>query len=376
MKINYNRINRAQDLMKKQGMIGLMIMNHDDYRYFFDDIRVQPRAIIPASGPPIFICFKGEEPELKTAIGDKTIKIFSHVGEQISDVRQTFQSLFKGPPPGIKHYKDGRFRVGMQMWFHTPAFLVDMFRKVNKNVDLVPSDPVMDNLRMIKDQAEIELLREAQRIATVGMDKARDLIKPGIDGHQIATEVLYTMMKEGAESTSTPIHINTGIRSCWIHGKVEKSPISEGDCVVIDLTPQYEGYCANLARTFVAGKPSQKQMELFNVYKNMYETTRKELKPGIKVSELDNIGKQVCKENDMMEYHLNGISHGIGLRFEETPASTIIPAHRSVVYKENMTVTIGHTILAIPGFGGVRFEDIYLITSDGCKILYDYPLFA
>ena len=63
MKINYNRINRAQDLMKEQGIIALMIMNHDDYRYFFGDIRVQPRAIIPASGPPIFICFKGEEPE-------------------------------------------------------------------------------------------------------------------------------------------------------------------------------------------------------------------------------------------------------------------------------------------------------------------------
>ena len=376
MKINYNRINRAQDLMKEQGMIGLMIMNHDDYRYFFGDIRVQPRAIIPASGPPIFICFKGEGPELKKAIGDNTIKIFSHVGEQISDVRQTFQSLFKGPPPEMKHSEDGRPKVGMQMWFHTPAFLVDMFRKVNKNVDLVPSDSVMDNLRMIKDPAEIELLREAQRIATVGMDKVRDMIKPGINGHQIATEVLYTMMKEGAESTSTPIHINTGIRSCWIHGKVDKSPISEGDFVVIDLTPQYEGYCANLARTFVAGKASQKQMELIHVYKNMYEATRKELKPGIKVSELDNIGKQVCQENGMMEYHLNGISHGIGLRFEETPASTIIPAHRSVVYKENMTVTIGHTILAIPGFGGVRFEDIYLITSDGCKILYDYPLFV
>ena len=72
----------------------------------------------------------------------------------------------------------------------------------------------------------------------------------------------------------------------------------------------------------------------------------------------------------MEEYHLNGISHGVGLRFEETPASTIIPAHRSIVYREKMTVTIGHTVLAIPGFGGVRFEDIYHVTSERCNILY------
>jgi len=375
MQINYERIQRAQDLMKEQEMIGLMIMNHDDYRYFFGDLRVQPRAIIPASGPPVFICFQGEEPELKKALGDDNIRVFSHVGEQISDVRKTFQSLFKGPPPGLAHPAGGRPRVGMQMWFHTPAFLVDLFRKVNPGIELVSSDPVMDPLRMIKDPAEIEALTEAQRLAAHGMDKARQLLKPGISGHELATEVLYLMMKEGAEGTSTPVHINSGLRSCWIHGKTDKHPVEEGDLVVIDLTPQYQGYCANLARTFVVGKPAAKQKELIDVYLLMLERSRAALKPGIKVSDLDKIGKEVCLEKGMADYHLNGISHGIGLRFEETPASTIIPAHRAVEYKENMTVTIGHTVLAIPGFGGVRFEDIYQVTSAGCRILVDYPLF-
>ena len=155
-----------------------------------------------------------------------------------------------------------------------------------------------------------------------------------------------------------------------------KRSIADGDLVVIDLTPQYEGYCANLARTFVVSQPYQKQIELIGGYINMYEATREALKPGIKVSDLDKVGKEVCVENGMAEYHLNGISHGIGLRFEETPASTIIPAHRSIVYKENMTVTIGHTVLAIPGFGGVRFEDVYRVTAKGCKILYEYPLLS
>jgi Xaa-Pro dipeptidase len=373
MKINYKRINRAQELMKEHAMIGIMIMNHDDYRYFFGDIRVQPRAIIPASGPPIFICFRGEEPELKKVIGDESIKVFKHIGEQISDVRQVFQALFKGASPGMKYPESGQPRVGMQMWFHTPAFLVDLFRKVNKEIELVPSDPVMDALRMIKDPEEIEMLKEAQRIASLGMDRAREMLKPGITGHEIATEVLFKMMMEGAEGTSTPIHINSGIRSCWIHGKVDNNPMAMGDLVVIDLTPQYQGYCANLARTFVIGEANRKQKELFNVYEEMYEATRDALRPGVKVSDLDKVGKEICSKHGMEEHHLNGISHGIGLRFEETPASTIIPAHRSIVYRENMTVTIGHTVLAIPDFGGVRFEDIYLVTSNGYQILHEYP---
>lgn len=374
MQIRYDRIHRAQELMVKHDMIGVMIMNHDDYRYFFGDSRSQPRAIIPAAGPPVFIGFSAEEPELHQELNDESVKVFSHVGEQISDVRETFRSLFGGPPPGMTAPASGKPRVGMQMWFHTPAFLVDLFRKVNPQVELVSSDPVMDELRMVKEPVEVELMRKAQSIAALGMDQAKKLLRPGVNGHEIATEVLYTMMKAGAECTSTPIYINAGIRSCWIHGKADKLPLEAGDLVVIDLTPRFEGYCANLARTFVLGQPSEEQRLLLNTYREMHEKTRQILKPGISVAELDAVGNKICVQGGLGQYHLNGISHGIGLRFEETPASTIIPTHRRTELKENMTVTIGHTILAIPGFSGARFEDIYRVTPGGGEVLHAYPM--
>ena len=355
-------------------MIGIMIMNHDDYRYFFGDIRAQPRAIIPAAGPPVFIGFAGEEAELRQELGDESVKVFSHVGEQISNVRETFSSLFGGPPPGITPPKTGKPRVGMQMWFHTPAFLVDLFRRVNPQVDLVSSDPVMDELRMVKEPEELELMRKAQSIAAAGMDRVRALSEPGATGHDIATEALYTMMKAGAEGTSTPIHINSGIRSCWTHGKVDRSPIMPGDLVVVDLTPQFEGYCANLARTFVFGDPTGEQQLLLDTYREIHEATRQRLRPGVTVSELDAAGAEICSRRDLEKHHLNGISHGIGLRFEETPASTIIPAHRKTKLRPDMTVTVGHTILAIPGIGGVRFEDVFRVSPEGGQVLHDYPI--
>ena len=73
----------------------------------------------------------------------------------------------------------------------------------------------------------------------------------------------------------------------------------------------------------------------------------------------------VLLERGLGDCHVNGIGHGIGLRFEETPASTIIPPHRNIPLREGMTVTIGHTVLAIPGFGGVRHEDVYPVTPAG-----------
>ena len=373
MQMRHDRIRRAQELMIQHDMIALMIMNHDDYRYFFGDVRVQPRAIIPAAGPPIFIGFAAEEAELRRELEGEPVKLFSHIGEQISNVRETFRSLFGGPPPGVKP-ETGKPRVGMQMWFHTPAFLVDLFRRVNPQVELVSSDPVMDELRMVKEAEEIALMRKAQSIAALGMDRARELLRPGATGHEIATEVLYAMMKAGAEGTSTPVHVNPGIRSCWIHGKADGKPMQPGDLVVVDLTPQFEGYCANLARTFVLGEPGEAQRQLLDTYREMHEATRRMLRPGVTVAELDAVGEEICVRRGLGEYHLRGISHGIGLRFEETPASTIIPAHRRTRLRENMTLTVGHTILAIPGIGGVRFEDVCRVTPDGGEVLCDYPV--
>jgi Xaa-Pro aminopeptidase len=369
MAIRFDRIKRAQALMRQQGMAGIMIMNHDDYRYFFGRDWAQPRAVIPFQGPPILIAFAGEEPGIRHYAGDAPIQVFTHVGEQMAAVSGAFRDML-GPAQSAG--LGDRPKIGMQMWFGTPAFLVDMFRKVNPRFELVPSDPVMDALRMVKEPEEVELLTEAQRIAALGMDRIRELLKPGVTGHEIATEALYTMMKAGAEGTSTPLHVNVGIDSCMIHGHVSPKPLAPGDLVVIDLTPQVEGYGANLARTFVVGEPDATQRKLFEVYAEMVEATRRMLRPGARVRDLDARGQEICEAHALGSYHLEGISHGIGLRFEETPASTIIKQHRNVELQEGMTVTIGHTVLALPGFGGVRNEDVYLVTPGGGQILAPY----
>jgi Xaa-Pro dipeptidase len=370
MVVRFDRIEKAQSLMGEQGMVGIMIMNHDDYRYFFGRDWAQPRAIIAFQGPPILIAFEGEEPEVQKYVGDAEVKVFTHVGEQIADVSGAFREILD---PAQEAGLGNKPKIGMQMWFATPAFLVDMFRKVNPRFELVPSDPVMDALRTVKEPEEIEFMTKAQRIAALGMDRVREMLRPGVTGHEIATEALYTMMKAGAEGTSTPLHVNVGIDSCMIHGHVSPKRLEPGDLVVIDLTPQVEGYCANLARTFVVGEPDDTQRKLFEAYAEMAEATRQMMKPGVRVRDLDARGKEICETHGLGNYHLEGISHGIGLRFEETPASTIIKQHRNIELREGMTMTIGHTILAIPGFGGVRNEDVYLVTPDGAQILSPYP---
>jgi Xaa-Pro aminopeptidase len=260
------------------------------------------------------------------------------------------------------------------MWFETTAFLVEQFRKVNPGIDVVSSDPVMDPLRMIKDAGELTLMAESQRVAGIGMDRARELLRPGVTAHEIATEVTCALMRAGAERTSTPIYVTFGIETCMLHGRLSPNPLRRGELAVVDLTPQVHGYCSNLARTFVVGEPDEQQGALLDAYAELIPAVRDALRPGATVGTLDSVVGAVLERRDLAAHHVHGIGHGLGLRFEETPASTIIPPHRNIPLLDGMVMTIGHTVLAIPGFGGVRHEDSYRVTPSGGVPLCPYPI--
>ncbi len=377
MNVRHDRLARVQARLRDEGLIALMILTHDDYRYLFGEDRFQPRALVPVDGPPTVIAFTGEEPEIRASLAaaggptaDGDVLVFGSVGGQIHDVVGLLRDLAgRVGTPGA-----GRPRVGVQLWFETPAFLVDMFRKVNPEVEIVSSDAVMDPLRMVKDQGELALMAEAQRIAGLGMDLARQLLRPGVTAHEVAAEVEYAMRKAGAEGTSTPIFVTFGIDTCMLHGRLSAAPLGAGELAIVDLTPRVEGYCANLARTFVAGPPDARQRQLLDAYADLIPQVREAMRPRATVAALDAVVARVLGGHGLAEYQVHGIGHGLGLRFEETPASTIIPAHRSVPLLEDMAMTLGHTVLAIPGFGGVRHEDVYRVTARGGVALAPYPI--
>jgi Xaa-Pro aminopeptidase len=372
LNVRFDRIARIQAAMRERGWIAIVILNHDDYRYLFGTDRTQPRALIPFQGPPELIAFTGEEPELRASLAEGRVRVFGSVGGQIHDVVGRLREIAAAAPAAWA--AEGPFKVGLQMWFATPAFLVDLFRQVNPEVEVVSSDPVMDPLRTIKEADELALITEAQRIAGLGMDRARELLRPGVTAHEIATEATYALMRAGAEGTSTPVYVNFGVETCMLHGRLSPAPLEPGQLALIDLTPQVDGYCANLARTFVLGEPDARQSELIATYREIVFAVRAGMRPGVTTSELDGIAKGVCVAHRFGDYQVYGIGHGIGLRFEEPPAATIIPPHKNLPLAEGMTVTIGHPVLAIPGFGGVRFEDVYRVGASGPEILVDYPI--
>ncbi len=363
--LNRDRLQKAQARMRDMGIDAYLILTHDDYIYFFGEDRFQPRAVIPAAGPPIVVTFQGEEAEVRDSIGVEDVKIFGTVGQQIKDVVGTMREMAGGRES---------MTVGVQMWFNTPAFLLNLFQRANPKVKVVDIAPVMDGLRLVKDDEEVRLIKEAARIASVGMKTAAAWIRPGISENEVGAEIEYAMRKAGGQGVAIPVFVNSGIRSGWLHGAAAYKLVEAGDLVVIDLIPRYKGYCANLARTFVVGPPTPKQRELFDVYRRAQAVGVSAVRPGAQNGEIDTAARKVFEDSGLGDHYVPGISHSIGLDFEEKPRPTIHPADFSFQLVNGMTLTVGHSVLSVPDIGGVRLEDTFHLKNDRPQLLTDCNL--
>ena len=358
--INDNRIRATQARMLEQEIDAYLVLTHDDYIYLFGEDRFQPRAIVPAKGEPVIVCFSGEEAELRESLGVDKVRVFASVGQQIKDVVGVMHELAGGKE---------KIRVGVQMGFYTPAFLLNMFQKANPQVDVRDIAPVMDPLRLVKDETEIACIARAAEIASIGMEAARKTIKAGVSENEVGAEIEYAMRKAGGHGTATPVFVNSGKRSGWLHGTATDKTIEKGDLIVIDLVPRYMGYCANMCRTFVVGNPTAEQIKVFSTYSEAQHAAIAAMKPGIKMKDVDEAAKAVFDKNGYGNFYIYGISHSIGLTFEETPMPTIHPAHISHELVEGMVLTAGHSVLSVPGIGGVRIEDTYRLTKSGAEAI-------
>ena len=369
--LNTSRLQRAQARMREHGIDTYLILTHDDYIYFFGEDRFQPRAVIPAAGDPIVVTFIGEEEEVRASLGIDNVKVFGTVGQQIKDVVGAMRELAVG--------KDS-MTVGVQMWFNTPAFLLNLFQRANPDVQVVDIAPVMDELRLVKDESEIELMRRSAQIATTGIETAARWLRPGITENEVGAEIEYAMRKAGGSGVAVPVFVNSGVRSGWLHGTTSHKEIEVGDLVVVDVVPKYKGYCANITRTFVIGPPTRKQQDMYDVYRRAQAAGIAASRPGVRIREIDLAAQAVFSDAGYGDFYVSGISHSIGLDFEEMPRPTIHIADSRVELREGMTLTVGHSVLSVPGAGGVRIEDTFLLKAEGpdqmtvCDLGFEIPV--
>ncbi|WP_330375460.1 Xaa-Pro peptidase family protein [Inediibacterium massiliense] len=239
------------------------------------------------------------------------------------------------------------------------------FKKNLNGINLVPIQGIINDLRIIKDEKEIQSIRKAASIADEAFKHVCSYIKSGMTENEVALELEFFMKKKGASSLSFDTIVASGIRSSLPHGVASSKKIEEGDFITMDFGCIYDGYCSDMTRTIVLGKANVKQKEIYNIVLEAQENALAAIKPGMKGLDIDQIAREIISSRGYGENFGHGLGHGVGLEIHEEP--TLSPKG-NIILQPGMVVTDEPGIY-IPKFGGVRIEDLILVTEAGCEIL-------
>jgi Xaa-Pro aminopeptidase len=236
-------------------------------------------------------------------------------------------------------------------------------------VEWLPTEDCGLKFRSVKDAEELSHIRTAIHIADQTILKLVQLMKPGMTEREIQIELEYLLAKAGSENPAFGTIVASGKRSSLPHGTVTDKRIEPGEMVVIDFGAVFKGYRSDLTRTVWVGVPEPEILHVFHIVLKAQEAAIRVIKPGMTGGEIDRAHREVFIEAGMEPYSLRGLGHGVGLQIHELPR--IVMDHAETV-EPGMVFTV-EPGLYIPDVGGVRTEDIVLVTSDGCEVLTRCP---
>ncbi len=244
-----------------------------------------------------------------------------------------------------------------------------LLNKLAKAVELHPLEEEIKNLRAVKDAQELATLRSAIDLSSKAYRHILKILKEGVVEREVALEMEFFMKKSGAEALGFDIIIASGKRSALPHGRASDKRIEKGDFILIDFGSGFRGYHSDQTRTVVCGKPSSEQEKVYQVVKEAHDTAIQKVRPGIPIGEVDAAARDHIRSQGYGEYFGHGTGHGIGLAIHEDP---VVNSENKELLREGMVFTIEPGIY-LPDWGGVRIEDMVLVTSQRAEVLTYLP---
>ncbi|HZZ44128.1 MAG TPA: aminopeptidase P family protein [Tepidisphaeraceae bacterium] len=235
-----------------------------------------------------------------------------------------------------------------------------------KKPELVPLENVMTNIRKVKDDHEVDLIRKSVAIAEEAFEAIRDEIKVGQTENYLAGLLGFELRSRGASGSSFPIIMAAGANSSLPHYRPGETLVQRDQPLLIDWGAMYKGYCSDLTRTLMIGRVPAKIKEIYKVVYDSQLAAIKFMRPGVTTQQADRVARDVIDRAGYKEFFGHGLGHGIGREIHELPSMRKNGGEEEL--RPGMIVTVEPGIY-IPGVGGVRIEDDILITHSGCEVL-------
>ena len=239
---------------------------------------------------------------------------------------------------------------------------------------LVPTERIVERRRAVKDEAEIETLREAARRLSEVARRVPSMLKPGRAEVEIAADIDMAIRNGGFERPAFETIVAGGDNGARPHARPGARQVRDGDWVVLDFGGIYDGYCVDLTRTLPVGAAASELSRVAAAVLEAHDAAIAAVKPGARPSQIDGAARQVLDRHGLGDAFGHGTGHGLGLEVHEDPRISKLPGalpDDPVVPGMVFTIEPG---AYLPGIGGVRIEDDVLVVEGGCEVLTDVPI--
>ncbi|MDD5674503.1 MAG: Xaa-Pro peptidase family protein [Chitinivibrionales bacterium] len=268
----------------------------------------------------------------------------------------------------IRDLRLGHTAIGIQ----SNALPLDQFlslRRAARPCRLVRLGDAVANISIVKTAAEINCMRRAAAIGSSALRQWLGFLRPGVTEFAAARRLEYLCAEAGSEKASFDTIVLFGRRSSLPHGVPSGARLKRGDWVLIDFGCTVKGFCSDMTRTFVFGKASRRQREIYAVVAEAREQACRALRAGVPASAPDVAARAVIDAAGYRAQFGHATGHGVGMRVHENPR---LFRDERFILPENAVVTIEPGVYC-SGFGGCRIEDMVVTTRTGGSLITEFP---
>ncbi len=250
--------------------------------------------------------------------------------------------------------------VGLNYNSITLKLYLDLLKIVPEKRFIDVSGSILES-RRFKDPEELKKLREAAKIASDSFDAIVPKIKEGMTESELAAEMVYEMMRNGASGPSFSTIVAFGTNSSMPHYSPGNKKLRKNEFVLIDFGAEYDMYCSDMTRTVVFGKASAQQKEMYDIVREAQQKSMHAIRENVNGKDIDKIARDVIDATKYKGRFIHSLGHGIGMEVHDHPA---LSANYDFPLKANMVITDEPGVY-VPNVGGVRIEDDVIVTKDG-----------
>lgn len=258
---------------------------------------------------------------------------------------------------------------GVRVGFEALSLTVEKLEELQtfEKIEWTSTVGILESLRAVKTAQEVAKIRAACALTDQVLAEVVPMLVPGVREVDIALELEFRMRRAGAEGAAFDTIVASGLRSSMPHGRASAKVLEAGDLVTIDLGAKLGGYHSDMTRAYPVGEVNLELKKLYRAVKQAKKLALEAAKPGMGCRALDAVARDYLKGEGFEAEFAHSLGHGVGLAVHEAPRLSF----RS---EESELLEVGNVVtlepgLYLPGVGGVRLEDLVVITERGCEVL-------